>query len=128
MKNSSIHVYSNDRLVWPENSCLKNRKRARKISYQLTFLCALFLLLLLLSFFLQMSTGKIEAKADYEKVFVAVEIRPGDTLWAYAGQYAHPDYYSSRGEYIQEVCRLNGLEEGRIYAGKTIALPMIRSK
>ena len=108
-----------------------SRRRSRKsamATYPLTAFCVLGLLLLLLSVFLNMSSEKVEAKADYEKVFVAVEIQPGDTLWGYAEQYAHSDYYDSKREYIEEVCSLNALEDGTIYAGKTIALPMIRRK
>ena len=132
MRNSEInstYISGQNRSALAGKPLWKSRKLLRtRSSYQFTFVCVFGLLLLLLSVFLHISTEKVEAKADYEKVFVAVEIQPGDTLWAYAGQYAHPDYYASRREYIQEVCNLNALEDGAIYAGKTIALPMIRLK
>lgn len=132
MRNSEInntYISGQNQLALAGRSRRKSRKLSHaRSSYKLTFVCVLGLLLLLLSVFLHISAEKVEAKADYEKVFVAVEIQPGDTLWAYAGQYAHPDYYASRREYIQEVCNLNALEDGTIYAGKTIALPMIRLK
>ena len=129
MRNSLInsdYVSGRGHLVLSDRLCRASRKPRRRVSYQVAFVCVLGLLLLLLLVFLRMSADKVEAKADYEKIFVAVEIQPGDTLWAYAGQYAHPDYYPSRREYIQEVCDLNGLGNGTIYAGKTIALPVIR--
>ncbi len=105
-----------------------SKRQRPDLSYSFPFLAVIGILAITFFLFLHMATENIQAKADYEKSFIAVSIQAGDTLWGYAEKYADSAYYSSKQEYIREVCAMNGLESEMIYAGKTIALPVIRIK
>jgi hypothetical protein len=49
-------------------------------------------------------------------------IKPGDTLTALALEYNEPRVKSDN-EYIDEVCKINGIDEDKITSGKTLVLP-----
>lgn len=120
------HGYSHNSL-----SQIKQRKRRAKtvkLVNELKIIGATALMVILLIGLVQISSEKVQAQASHQKIFISVEIKQGDTLWAFAEQYAHADYYQTKQEYIDEVCLLNNLRSTTIYSGRTIALPVIQNK
>lgn len=55
------------------------------------------------------------------KGYKTICVETGDTLWDIAGEHVEGTGVS-RQEYIDEVCRLNGLEEDEIQAGEHIVV------
>ena len=53
--------------------------------------------------------------------YTSICVQAGDTLWDIAGEYAQ-DAGMSRQEYIDEVCRLNGICVDEIYAGEYLVV------
>ena len=55
------------------------------------------------------------------KYYKTICVEEGDTLWDIAGEYVNGTGVS-RQEYIDEVCRLNGLDADEIQAGEYIVV------
>lgn len=55
------------------------------------------------------------------KYYKSICIEEGDTLWDIAGEYVQ-NTELSRQEYIDEVCRINGIYEDEIHAGDFIVV------
>lgn len=104
------------------------RTKQKKLINEVKILSLATVLLALLFVFININTEDIEAQGSYQKIFILHEVKAGDSLWSYAQAYADPNYYQSKQEYIAEVQKLNGLDGPIIYAGKSIALPVIQSK
>jgi Tfp pilus assembly protein FimV len=64
--------------------------------------------------------GGVAGTAPADRAPRALAVRPGDTLWGIAGEYA-PDGLDLR-EYVDALIELNGLE-GALQAGARIRLP-----
>lgn len=130
-KNTNCYLSNTERSKYSNNSLtkIKMKKRRANLLRRINEIKVLSVVLLLVLVFLGMfhfSSEKIQAEGNYEKVIIGVTVKEGDTLWGYAEKYANADYYASKQEYIEEVCRLNRITQDRIYTGKTIALPVIR--
>ncbi len=59
--------------------------------------------------------------AEYHKYYTSVRVESGDTLWTIADQYM-TGCDMDKQSYIDEVCRLNGLTDGRIHSGDYIVV------
>lgn len=57
----------------------------------------------------------------FHKYYQSICIEEGDTLWDIAGEYVK-DTEITRREYIDEVCKLNGIYEDEIHAGEHIVV------
>ncbi|MCR5250936.1 MAG: hypothetical protein K6E50_10060 [Lachnospiraceae bacterium] len=111
---------------------LKRFKRAwkkswyRKRVFQLAVfwsMAALFLSVALMLLFGKTADAKSETEEAYYKYYHSFTIESGDSLWAYAKEYACPDGRQSINEYIAEVRRINHLTDDSLVAGKSIVLP-----
>ena len=69
---------------------------------------------------LQIFEGE-EEMVVVNKYYKTICVEAGDTLWDIAGEYVEGTDVS-RQEYIEEVCRLNGLEGDEIQAGEHIVV------
>ena len=55
------------------------------------------------------------------KYYKTICVESGDTLWDIAGEYVQ-NTRISRQEYIEELCKINGICEDEIYAGEYIVV------
>ena len=69
---------------------------------------------------LQIFEGE-EEMVVVNKYYKTICVEAGETLWDIAGEYVEGTDVS-RQEYIEEVCRLNGLEADEIQAGEHIVV------
>lgn len=58
---------------------------------------------------------------EFHTYYTSICVQAGDTLWDIAGEYVH-DAGISRQEYIDEVCRLNGICADEICAGEYLVV------
>ncbi|MDO4766210.1 MAG: hypothetical protein Q4A29_09130 [Eubacteriales bacterium] len=106
----------------------KRNRQADKLANEIKILSVLVIAVVVVILLLPFSKDSIEAKGNFEKVYISVEVHSGDTVWGYAEKYAHKDYYPSKYDYIDEVFDLNRLEDATIYYGRNIVLPVIIDK
>ena len=52
------------------------------------------------------------AEQPVHKYYTSVQLQKGDSLWSLADQYAASDR-TSRAQFIDEVCELNGISEAK---------------
>lgn len=57
------------------------------------------------------------------KYYKSVAVEAGDTIWGYAQHYADDEYYASYNSYMEEVMKINSLQNDSIQAGQHIILP-----
>ena len=53
---------------------------------------------------------------EYHKYYTSIQVESGDTLWSIADQYM-TGCDMDKQSYIDEVCQLNHLSDGRIHSG-----------
>lgn len=71
------------------------------------------------SFLTEAQSG--EAEVSY-KYFTSIQIRPGDTLYSIASEYAD-EHYASVYAYMEEVCLTNHMLSEEISAGDYLVIP-----
>ncbi len=71
--------------------------------------------------------NKVNAESDttvtYYKYYRCQEVKDGDTLWAYAGEYRCVEQGQTKQSYISEVMSINHMQDDRIREGQKIILP-----
>ena len=55
------------------------------------------------------------------KYYTSVRVERGDTVWSLADEYNEGSEISKR-EYVDEICQLNSLNDGKITAGEYIVV------
>ena len=88
----------------------------------LTLAAVIATALIIAGFFGGKADAGVSEGADFYKYYTSVMIEPGDTLTALALEYNEPRVKSDI-EYIDEVCKINGIDEDNITCGKTLVLP-----
>lgn len=105
-------------------SAMIRRRRFRMLRWMLFIAAAVIMLSLVLALFFG---RKVNAESDtavtYYKYFRCQEVREGDTLWSYAGEYRCIEQGQSRQSYIAEVMSINHMNDDRIQEGQKIVLP-----
>lgn len=84
----------------------------------------IFVLLIILFFSILFGFKAVYANesVEYEKSFISIEIKPGDSLTSIASDYAiSPSEYD---DYISEVKQINNLKEDTIHAGCYLMIPI----
>ena len=92
---------------------------AQKWCIGLTIVFALMIVMMWFSS-IQVFEGEEETYV-VNKYYKTICVEAGDTLWDIAGEYVEGTDVS-RQEYIDEVCRLNGLDADEIKAGEHIVV------
>jgi len=109
------------------NKIRRRRERRRNIALFMMTFC------LVISFACSaksiLSNAKsAEAPLEY-KYYTSVPVYAGDTLWTlaetnmYAKEYTTDSHYASVQEYIEEICRINSLDNGEITSGMYLVIP-----
>lgn len=60
--------------------------------------------------------------ASYNKYYVSLRVKAGDTLWTIADEYVK-GFNIEKTDYIAEVCQINEISENDIHAGDYIIVP-----
>ena len=56
---------------------------------------------------------------EYHKYYTSIQVESGETLWSIADQYM-TGCDMDKQSYIDEVCQLNHLSDGRIHSGDSV--------
>lgn len=70
--------------------------------------------------FLSKASGKDGTSYKYYK---SITIENGDTLWSIAQEYMDAEHYDSINEYINEIRRMNALNNDDITYGRHLIVP-----
>ena len=105
------------RRAFIQNNIIRNMVTRKYIMFTiLTFIFVLFLTITLFN------NVQAKSEAEYNKVYVSIEIKSGDTLSSYAERYAvSPSDYD---EYIEELRYINNLKDDTLYAGCYLLIPV----
>lgn len=83
--------------------------------------------LLITGFSVCLFSFKTKAQNETEEVaykyYKSIVVDSGDTIWDYAEEYAHEDYYDSYESYIKEVIRINAMQDDSIQSGQYLIIP-----
>lgn len=83
--------------------------------------------LLISSFSICFFSFKTKAQSETEEIaykyYKSIVVESGDTIWDYAKEYAHEDYYDSYESYIKEVIRINAMSDDSIQSGQYLIIP-----
>lgn len=60
--------------------------------------------------------------ASYNKYYVSIQVKSGDTLWTIADEYID-GFNLSKSDYIKEICTINEISKNQIHAGDYIIVP-----
>lgn len=74
-------------------------------------------------FFSFKTKAQNEAEEVAYKYYKSIVVDSGDTIWDYAEEYAHEDYYDSYESYIKEVIRINAMQDDSIQSGQYLIIP-----
>ena len=113
--NHNISPKANDRLS----------RRAQTVRFQkaLIAVCAIILISLLIllgSSISAFATSKNPSQPLY-KYYTSIQVEPGDTLWDIADRYIDGQDMN-KASYVEEICRLNHLQNGQIHAGEYLTV------
>lgn len=102
----------------------KNRRmRTRQLRFRVAATVAAFLIFLsglsLSTIFSRAQDRSVDVSCKY---FTSIQIRPGDTLYSIACQYAD-GHYASVYAYMKEVCLINHLTDDALHAGNYLVIP-----
>jgi len=102
------------------------RKREAVVRRQKMVIGVLIALLISLGILLGTSVNTLASSSadvsSYNKYYTSIRIESGDTLWEIADEYVD-NLNVSKAEYIDEICRVNGIAEDEIHAGDYIVVP-----
>jgi len=103
----------NNKISERANISLNRRKyvvRLQKICIALGFVIALSVIILFSS---SVHAFAGSSKAPAMKYYKNVRVEAGDTIWTISDEYCD-EHYSSKNEYVKEVCALNNISKGDI--------------
>ncbi len=102
------------------------RKREAVVRKQRVVFAIILVLLVSLGVLLGSTVNTLASSkkdvSSYNKYYTSIKIESGDTLWGIADEYIS-QFNVSKAEYIDEICRINGISEDEIYAGNHIVIP-----
>lgn len=109
-----------------ERRIRNNRLRRRRQLRHHIMMC-LTTVLLITCFSVCFFSFKTKAQSETEEIaykyYKSIIVESGDTIWDYAKEYAHEDYYDSYESYIKEVIRINAMTDDSIQSGQYLIIP-----
>lgn len=100
-----------------------NRRIVRRRIRNLTI--AILMILAFCSGFFGHTLLNAHAEEQYVKplnrYYTSIQLEQGDSLWNIAGRYLEGSGYS-RKEYVEELKRMNGLQDERIHSGSYLTI------
>lgn len=58
-------------------------------------------------------------KKPYNKYYTSVRVEDGDTIWTIADKYIE-GFAVDKRDYVEEICKLNKLSDGKVQSGNYI--------
>lgn len=105
-----------------QNNKLRRRREMRK-----NFLLFIMTICLIITCSISMSAFHSKAQDDSVKpsckYFKSITVSNKDTLWSIAEEYMDETHYESVNEYINEVIRINTLQDDTICYGQNLIIP-----
>lgn len=101
-------------------------KRRREVQKRIFLAAATAVLVLAFSLSWHAVVSRAESRdlRPAFKYYTSVAIESGDTLWSLAEQHVDGVHYTTRSSYIEEVCRINNIEQASvIQAGDILVMP-----
>lgn len=88
------------------------------------FLAGLLLIIAFGSMFVSAinTNAKSPDTGSYTKMYKSIKIESGDCLWSIADEYMSVGY-TDKTEFIDEVCRINHLNDSEIHSGEYLCIP-----
>ncbi len=106
---------------------IRNNKLRRRRQLRHHIMIFVTTVLLISCFSVCFFSLKTKAQSEKEEVaykyYKSIVVKSGDTIWDYAKEYAHEDYYDSYDSYIKEVIRINGISDDSIQSGQYLIIP-----
>lgn len=106
---------------------IRNNKLRRKRQLRHHIIMFMVTVLLITGFSVCFFSFKTKAQNETEEVaykyYKSIVVDSGDTIWDYAEEYAHEDYYDSYESYIKEVIRINAMQDDSIQSGQYLIIP-----
>ena len=106
---------------------IKNNKMKRRRQLRRHIIVAITTVLLISCFSICFFSFKAKAQSDSEEIaykyYKSIVVESGDTIWEYAKEYAHEDYYDSYDSYVKEVIRINAMSDDSIMSGQYLIIP-----
>lgn len=106
---------------------IRNNKARRRRQLRHHILLLMTTLLLTTCFSFCFFSFKTKAQTETEQIaykyYKSIVVESGDTIWDYAKEYAHKDYYESYESYIKEVIRINKMQDDSIQSGQYLIIP-----
>lgn len=106
------------------NKLRRKKERRRNILFAILTSCLVITLSFMINGFL--SNAKTESEDVEFKYYKSVSVEKGDTLWNIANEHMNCDYKNAE-EYIQEIMKVNGLNNEQITAGRYLIVPYFSS-
>ena len=105
---------------------MKRRRKQKRLSLA-ALLCFAVFTAFAVSFTMVSTAEAGTQESCRYKYYTSVQIEPGSNLWDIAQEYASSEY-EDLNDYIQEVRRINHLDEDTIYAGSYLCVPYYSSE
>lgn len=121
-KNKNNIYKMDDRALqsYRRSLCLR-RQRRQKTLISIYGLCAAFCLIFIFSIYGH--SVKTNASSGF-KYYTEIAVKDGDNLWTLAENYIDYAHYSSKDQYISEICAINHLDtDCAIAAGQILIVP-----
>lgn len=106
---------------------IRNNKLRRQRQLRHHIMMFMTTALLIACFSVCFFSFKAKAQSETEdvayKYYKSIVVKSGDTIWDYAEEYAHEDYYDSYDSYVKEVIRINAMTDDSIQSGQYLIIP-----
>ena len=96
-------------------------RKVNKVIFLVMFFIFVFVLLTVKFGFQAQADDKEAGK--YVKTYTSVQTQDGDTLTAIASKHYDAGHYSNLQDYVDEICKLNRIQEDDIHAGYYLSIP-----
>ncbi len=109
----------NARLSYTVNRQLSRRYRTAHIHRQMLILVIIVFVsaCILLGTSIRIFAGSSHSASAVQTYYTSIQVEEGDTLWTIADKYMEGSNLTKR-EYIDEICRLNSLQNDKIHSGE----------
>lgn len=113
----------NDKLSERVNAQLARREKKVRIERRILVISGILFisLLILLGSGIHAFASSSSEPAEQHKYYTSVRVQSGDSVWTIADQFLL-DSNMSKEQYVKEICEINNLSDGKIYAGEYLTV------
>lgn len=105
------------------NERIQRREHTVRIQKRMIVITAILMIsaVILLGSSIRAFAGSRDYSQPVYKYYTSIQVQSGDTLWDIADTYTR-EFDIDKEEYIDEVCRMNHLQNGEIHSGDYITV------